>query len=155
MQFFFADHVLDLERRELKRGSQNIAVEPQVFDLLAYLIQNRDRVVSKDDLMSAIWGGRVVSESNLTSRINAARKAIGDSGEQQRLIRTYARKGVRFVGVVVEAKPSLIKEAPDLTASTSQTQSGSEPRRAKPTIAVLPFSNMSGEPEQEYFSDGI
>src|SRR4026207_1364313 len=62
MQFSFADHVLDLERRELKRGSQNIAVEPEVFDLIAYLIQNRDRVVSKDDLISAIWGGRVVSE---------------------------------------------------------------------------------------------
>jgi len=155
MQFSFADHVLDLDRRELKRGSQQIAVEPQVFDLLAHLIQNRDRVVSKDDLLSAIWGGRVVSESNLTSRINAARKAIGDDGEKQRLIRTYARKGVRFIGNVDEAKPGLIKEAPDLAASASQTGSGSETPRAKPTIAVLPFSNMSGEPEQEYFSDGI
>jgi len=163
MQFFFADHVLDLERRELKRGSQQIALEPQVFDLLTYLIQNRDRVVSKDDLMSAIWGGRVVSESNLTSRINAARKAIGDDGEQQRLIRTYARKGVRFVGNVDEAKPGAIEEALDLTTARvapaeGEMQAGSnalvEPR-AKPTIAVLPFNNMSGEPEQEYFSDGI
>jgi len=155
MQFSFADHVLDLERRELKRGSQNIAVEPQVFDLLAYLIQNRDRVVSKDDLISTIWGGRVVSESNLTSRINAARKAIGDNGEQQRLIRTYARKGIRFVGNVDEAQPDLIKAAPDLAASSSHMQPGSDTLRAKPTIAVLPFSNMSGEPEQEYFSDGM
>ena len=155
MQFSFADHVLDLERRELRRASQNIAVEPQVFDLLAYLIQNRDRVVSKDELISAIWGGRIVSESSLTSRINAARKAIGDNGEIQRLIRTYARKGFRFVGNVDEAKPDLIKEAPDLAASATQTQSGSETSRAKPTIAVLPFSNMSGEPEQEYFSDGM
>ena len=140
MQFSFADHVLDLERRELKRGSQNIAVEPQVFDLIAYLIQNRDRVVSKDDLISAIWGGRVVSESNLTSRINAARKAIGDNGEQQRLIRTYARKGIRFVGNVDEARSDLIKEAPDLTVSSSRAQPGSGTLRAKPTIAVLPFT---------------
>ena len=84
-----------------------IALEPQVFDLLVYLVQNRDRVVSKDDLIAAVWGGRIVSESTLTSRINAVRKAVGDSGEEQRLIRTIARKGFRFVGEVTEsAKPS-------------------------------------------------
>ena len=100
MQFIFDDHRLDTERRELHRGSERIAVEPQVFDLLIYLLQNRDRVVSKDDLFASVWGGRVVSESTLTSRINAARKALGDSGEDQKLIRTVARKGVRFVGIV-------------------------------------------------------
>lgn len=164
MQFFFADHVLDLERRELKCGSQQIALEPQVFDLLTYLIENRDRVVSKDDLISTVWHGRVVSESSLTSRINAARKAIGDNGERQRLIRTYARRGIRFVGDVREAKPDPIEEAPDLTkeriapAAQGDLQAGSDSlhqQRAKPTIAVLPFNNMSGDPEQEYFSDGI
>src|SRR6266849_3964750 len=147
MQFLFADRVLDLERRELKCGSQRVALEPQVFDLLAYLIQNRDRVVSKADLIATIWRGRVVSESSLTSRINAARKAIGDNGEQQGLIRTYARKGIRFVGNVHEAKPDLIEEAPDLAkgriapAAQGEMQAGSttlrEPR-AKPTIAVMP-----------------
>ena len=75
-----------------------VEIEPQVFDLLVYLVQNRDRVVTKDDLIAAVWGGRIVSESTLTSRITAARKAIGDSGEQQALIRTAARKGIRFVG---------------------------------------------------------
>ena len=100
MQFLFGNHVLDTDRRELRRGSEPIAVEPQVFDLLIYLVQNRDRVVSKDDLIASVWGGRIVSDSTLTSRINAARKAIGDSGEDQKLIRTIARKGLRFVGAV-------------------------------------------------------
>jgi DNA-binding winged helix-turn-helix (wHTH) protein len=88
MQFSFSDCVLDVALRELRRKGITRAVEPQVFDLLVYLIRNRDRVVSKDDLLEGVWGGRIVSESTLTSRINAARKAIGDSGEAQRLIRT-------------------------------------------------------------------
>ena len=100
VQFLFGDHVLDVDRRELRRGAAAIAVEPQVFDVLVYLVENRDRVVSKDDLIASVWGGRIVSESTLTSRINAARKAVGDSGENQTLIRTIARKGIRFVGTV-------------------------------------------------------
>src|SRR5215472_17018163 len=100
MQFHFGNHVLDVDRRELRRGSDPVAVEPQVFDLLIYLVQNRDRVVSKDDLIASVWGGRIVSDSTLTSRINAARKAVGDTGRDQKLIRTIARKGLRFVGVV-------------------------------------------------------
>ena len=100
MQFLFAGHILDPDRRELRRGPESIAVEPQVFDLLIYLVENRDRVVSKDDLINSVWGGRIVSDSTLTSRVNAARKAVGDSGEEQKLIRTIARKGLRFVGEV-------------------------------------------------------
>lgn len=102
MQFYFENHILDLNRRELRRGSSLVDVEPQVFDLLTYLMQNRDRVVSKDDLIASVWGGRIVSDSTLSTRINAARRAIGDSGEQQRLIRTMARKGFRFTGTVTE-----------------------------------------------------
>ena len=104
MEFVFGDHLLDIDRRELRRGAELIAIEPQVFDLLVYLVQNRHRVVSKDDLVEAVWGGRIVSESTLTSRINAVRRAIGDSGEAQRLIRTLPRKGIRFVGVVREER---------------------------------------------------
>ena len=102
LQFHFENHALDIERRELRRGSELIAMEPQVFDLLTYLLQNRDRVVTKDDMIAAVWSGRIVSESTLTSRINAVRKAVGDSGDEQRLIRTIARKGIRFVGEVSE-----------------------------------------------------
>jgi DNA-binding winged helix-turn-helix (wHTH) protein/alpha-beta hydrolase superfamily lysophospholipase len=103
VQFLFDDHVLDVERRELRRAGERIAMEPQVFDLLVHLVRNRDRVLSKDDLIEAIWDGRVVSESTLTSRINAVRKAVGDSGKAQRLIRTVQRKGIRFIGEVSEA----------------------------------------------------
>src|SRR5712691_3646345 len=92
--------MLDVDRRELRRGSEPVHVEPQVFDLLVYLVQNRDRVVSKEDLIASVWGGRIVSDSTLTSRINAARNAVGDSGEDKKLIRTIARKGLRFVGEV-------------------------------------------------------
>jgi pimeloyl-ACP methyl ester carboxylesterase/DNA-binding winged helix-turn-helix (wHTH) protein len=113
--FAFGDYTLDVARRELRRGADLIAVEPQVFDLLIYLVQNRNRVVTKDDLLDTVWGGRVVSESTLTSRINAARRAVGDSGELQALIRTVPRKGFRFVGSVSEstdAKPAASKAPP-------------------------------------------
>jgi len=102
LTFLFGDMVLDSERRELRSGSALIPIEPQVFDILNFLIRNRDRVVSKDDLLTAIWGGRLVSDSAIAARINAARRALGDSGEQQHWIRTIARKGFRFVGDVSE-----------------------------------------------------
>jgi DNA-binding winged helix-turn-helix (wHTH) protein len=102
--FSFKDFALDGERRELRARGTIVPIEPQVFDLLVYLIQNRDRVVSKDDLIASVWGGRVVSDSTLDSRINAVRKAIGDSGEQQALVRTIPRKGIRFVGEVLQGQ---------------------------------------------------
>src|SRR5499425_2186673 len=102
MVFRFGDHVLDVGRRELHRGTEPVALEPQVFDLLVYLVRNRDRVVSKDDLIEGVWGGRIVSDSALTSRLNAARRAVNDSGAEQRVIRTIQRRGVRFIGEVSE-----------------------------------------------------
>ncbi len=151
MTFQFEDFLLDPERRELRRADTLVALEPQVFDLLIYLVRNRERVVTRDDLLDAIWNGRVVSESTLTSRINAARRAVNDNGEDQRLIRTVARKGIRFVGEVTElsaAKPAAAGKppAPPLAGL---------PLPDRPAIAVLPFTNMSGEAEQDYFSDGI
>jgi len=109
--YSFEDFSLDTARRELRRSGTPIALQPQVFDLLEYLIRNRERVVGKDDLLAAVWKGRIVSEWNLSTRINAARSAIGDSGEEQRLIRTAHGKGFRFVGAVREEEETVRKLA--------------------------------------------
>ncbi|RDJ27268.1 CadC-family transcriptional regulator [Bosea caraganae] len=156
MQFLFAGYVLDPGRRELQRGTEVIAIGPQVFDLLTYLIENRERVVSKDDLLDAVWAGRIVSESTLTSHINAVRKAIGDSGGEQRLLKTIARKGFRFVAEVREAPASDGARNPATEpAPPGETAAPALALPDKPSIAVLPFQNMSGDPEQDYFADGV
>ena len=144
----FGDHQLDIARRELRRGSDLITLEPKAFDLLAFLVQNRDRVVSKDDLLQAVWGGRIVSESALTTRINAVRRALGDDGASKRLVRTFTRKGIRFIGEVTEVSNPTASFPGDASSRISTTAE-------KPSIAVLPFANLSGDPEQDYFVDGM
>jgi DNA-binding winged helix-turn-helix (wHTH) protein len=109
--YSFEGFSLDTARRELRRGRALVPLQPQVFDLLEYVIRNPERVVSKDDLLAAVWNGRIVSESTLSTRINAARNAIGDSGEEQRLIRTAHGKGIRFVGAVREEEETVRKLA--------------------------------------------
>src|SRR5712692_3805743 len=153
MTLSFRDCEINLERRELWRAKRAVHGEPQVFDLLVYLVQNRDRVVSKNDLIASVWGGRMVSESALTSRINAARKAVGDSGRDQRIIRTSARKGLRFVGAV-QVQPAGDEIAPVVRQPPDEKREETPlalPLPERPAIAVLPFTNMSGDPEQEYF----
>src|SRR5258706_1450137 len=140
LRYLFEEYAFDTDRRELYRGADVVTIAPQVFDLLDYLIRNRERVVSKDDLINAIWNGRIVSDGALTTRLNAVRSAIGDSGEEQRLIKTLPRKGFRFVGPVQEAQRP---------ASATVTDSQEEPPKPaltlpnKPSIAVLPFVYLS------------
>jgi len=154
--FLFEDYRLDPDRRELTRSSQAISIGPQVFDLLLHLVRNREHVVTRDDLLAAVWGGRIVSDSTMTSHINAVRKAIGDSGGEQRLIRTIARKGFRFVGEVRESPSPAALESPKAAAAASTDLPADElSLPEKPSIAALPFRNLSGDPEQDYFADGV
>ena len=141
--YLFEDFALDTDQRELRRGPTIVPIAPLAFDLLEFLIRNRERVLTKDDLIASIWNGRIVSESALSTCINAVRSAINDTGGRQRLIRTLPRKGMRFVGAVREA------QKPDAFIATEATE---QLRPAlflpdRPSIAVLPFTNMSGDPE--------
>jgi TolB-like protein len=146
LRYLFEDCALDTDRHELLRAADLVAIEPQVFDLLVYLIQHRDRVVSKDDLLASVWQGRAISESALFNRINAARSAVGDTGARQRLIKTLPRRGLRFVGAVREEDNNL---------DDDRQHKSSLGIADKPSIAVLPFLNLSGDPEQDYFIDGV
>jgi len=139
----FGNYTLDEGLLELRFGGELVEAEPQVFRLITYLVRNRDRVVSKDELIAEIWDQRVVSDAALNSRINLARKAIGDSGRAQALIKTFPRRGYRFVAVATESTNGAGLERPSF-----------EPQE-KPSIAVLPFTDVSAEIEQQYFSHGI
>src|SRR5262245_46411840 len=134
MHYCFEDYVLDTATHELRRNGLLLPAASQALDLLAYLIQHRDRIVSKDQLVDAVWEGRAVADSALSTRLNVVRTLVGDSGRQQRLIKTFPRKGVRFVGPVSERRPSWQRQ---------------EVWSELPSIAVLPFVNLSGDPAQD------
>lgn len=152
MRYLFENCSLDADCRELRRGADVVSMAPQAFDLLFYLIRNRDRVVSSDDLIAAIWGGRIVSENAVTTRLNVVRDAIGDNGKEQRLLKTFPRRGFRFVGSVREecghsGAPTrdISHDAPALARDFS----------GRPSIIVLPFDNLSGDPSLNIFGEGF
>jgi TolB-like protein/Tfp pilus assembly protein PilF len=174
LDFRFAEYEIDLGQHELRRRGEVVPIEPQVFDLLVHLVRHRDRTVPRDELFEAIWRGRIVSEAALSSRIKAARKAIGDSGDAQIFIRTIHKRGFRFVGDVEADIPMLPGAvagiAPDLPVADPETP-GDEaaivpatgpaaggadgPTGARASIAVLPFDNLSDDPEYAYFGYGM
>ena len=149
MIYQFGVFTLDTEQLELRRGNGLVAVEPQVFRLLAYLIENRHRVVSKQEVIDAVWDGRIISDATLNSRINAARRSVGDTGTAQSIIRTLPKRGFRFVTDITvdsnvgrEPIPQNEQTVPDAT-------------QQRPSIVILPFKNVSGDPGQDYFAAGI
>jgi DNA-binding winged helix-turn-helix (wHTH) protein len=174
LKYRFDEFEIDLIQQELRRGDKFIHIEPQVFDLIVHLVRNHDRIISKDELIENIWHGRIISEAALSSRINAARRALGDNGNDQSLIRTLHKRGFRFVGPVHVIDSSAIDgevrqpvreeniqpRSKFVSVSVATEVSNlndvvSEAVRAEAvtqlSIAVMPFGNMSDDPENDYF----
>jgi TolB-like protein/DNA-binding winged helix-turn-helix (wHTH) protein len=175
LKYQFSEFEIDLSQQELRRLGEAVHIEPQVFDLIVHLVRNRDRIVSKDELIETIWNGRIISEAALSSRINGARRALGDNGNDQALIRTLHKRGFRFVGDVqtidapmtdaeaarlvpdapggVPGRVSVSPEVSRLDDVVSESVKAEAVTRS--SIAVIPFGNMSDDPENDYFSYGL
>ena len=137
MVYRFGPFELDALRFELRENDVAVAVEPQVLSLLLFLVANRNRLVTKDEIVSDVWHGRIVSDSAISSRVKSARRAVGDDGHAQSLVRTIHGRGFRFVGAVEETAPLLA------AAAVEVGEAHTEP--ARPSIAVLPLSTI-GDP---------
>ena len=142
---------LDTKLYSLKRNGESVSVEPQVFDLLIYLIEHRNRVVTRDELLDKLWHGRIVTDSAINARLKETRKAVGDSGSKQAVIRTIHGRGYQFIDDIK------VIGSKDVVANSDSELDEQDYRQLpdKPVIAVLQFANISNDPDQAYFSDGI
>lgn len=147
----FNQITLDTAQYRLSLSWNPVAVEPQVFDLFAYLVQHKDRVVTRDELLESLWKGKVVTDSALGARLKAARKAVGDSGDRQQVIKTIHGRGYQFVSPVTEINA----ETEKVERTNTDLNKSDQVPTITPSITVLPFQNMSGDPEQDYFADGM
>jgi TolB-like protein len=159
MLYAFEEYTLDVSKRELRRAGALVAVEPLDLDVLEYFVRHNERIVSKEELIDAVWSRRIVSDSTISSRITAVRQAIGDSGRQQRLIRTYSRRGFRFVGDF-QVRPTDQGERPRQTEAQEREHAGNvactgAPIQRAPTIAILPFAIDGYDPRQHAFVNGL
>ena len=149
MIYQWSNYLLDTSKYCLIRDGEQLELEPSVYDLLLYLIERRNQVVTRDELLSDLWQGRIVSDNTINARLKAARKAVGDSGRKQATIKTIHGRGYQFIAQVIK-----IDDAAAPTGNNKDSHSA-DGTRYKPTIGVIRFSNLSDSPEQQYFSDGI
>jgi TolB-like protein len=159
LNFRFSEFEIDVARFELRRTDKIVPIEPQVFDLLVYLVRNCNRIVSKDELIDVVWKGRIVSEAAFSSRLSAARRALDDDGVRQIFIRTHYKRGFSFVAKIEDQpKPAdtlAAKPAPQSSATAAVASAPAIVRGDRPYVAVLPFRNISDDPEQERFAGGL
>ncbi len=151
MALRFDDYVLDLKNFSLSHQGEDVAVEPQVFDLLVYLIEHRDRFVGRDELMDNVWEGRTVSDSTVSSCVKAARKALGDDAEKQHYIATASRRGYRFVGEISDVE--IAAEQPTAPPADNPFRSKAPKETDKTSLAILPFHCRSKNDEDFWLSE--
>jgi len=175
MLYRFDEFEIDTRNYELRQNGVARAVEPLVFDLIAFLSRNAGRVIGRDEVIDGVWKGRIVSDATVAGCVKSARKVLGDSGDHQRYIRTVRARGFQFLGVVSEHQTDPAKAAPPFavtfprsppdraetidteraTAALSGSPAGPVTQQGnKPKLAVLPFENLSAEAD-EYFADGL
>jgi TolB-like protein/tetratricopeptide (TPR) repeat protein len=150
MSYGIGEFELDPLKFELRRAGAALAIEPQVLALLLLLVENRDRLITKDEIVDSIWKGRIVSDTAVTSRVKSARQALGDDGQRQRVIRTVHGMGYRFVAEVRVPPPAEVGPPPGLDSDTSP-----EILTGKPSIAVLPFELIGAEPHASLMADAL